>query len=74
MKDLPQGTTKSHLRTSLISLLEKYGEEVINRLQEDVETVLESDVVKKGSATSECISGVFENERTKLKEILSSLK
>ena len=55
-------------------IVESVAEEIINSLEEDVKTVIESDVVKEGNAINECISGVFGNERLKVKEIITILK
>lgn len=51
------------------TLLESFGEEIINKLEEDVGVVLDSEVI----VVRECVDGVFTNARLKVKEIISSI-
>lgn len=69
-ENLPQ--IKSFLRTSLISLLEKYGEEIVGEDYKDDPRTNTYSIY--GKDEQERRNFIMERQRTKLKEILSSLK
>jgi len=60
---------KDYTRT----LLESFGEEIMNKLETEIDVVLDSEVVKNANVTRECIDGTFTHTRLKVKEIISSI-
>lgn len=61
------------IKASIRTLLESFGEEIINKLETEIDVVLDSEVVKNANVTRECIDGTFTHTRLKAKEIISSI-
>lgn len=73
-KFIRNDVTVEKLEKSIRTLLESFGEEIINKLEEEINVVLDSKVVKNGNATRECIDGTFTYSRLKVKEIINLIR